>query len=97
MNFDMLISFCYFCCGLGDNDAGLNEECADIAIVIASHHFVGIVVTGRTRHDECLEATLRHMPERRVRFAWNEFPAFAPDECVAEFVDALVARNIGHG
>lgn len=79
-------------CGewLGDDDTGLDEISADVVVVIASHHFVGVVVAGRTRYDERLEAALRHMPERRVRFTWNEFPTLAPDECVAEIVDSLV-------
>jgi hypothetical protein len=37
-------------CGewLGDDDSGLDEELAKVAVVIATHHFVGIVVAGST-------------------------------------------------
>lgn len=65
-------------------------------VVLATHHFVGVVVAGRTRHDECLEAAFRCVPKRRMRFAWNEFPTLAPDECVAEFVDAPIGRDVDH-
>ena len=65
-------------------------------VVLATHHFVGVVVAGCTRHDECLEAAFGSMPERRMRFALDEFPTLAPDESVAEGVDTLVCGNVGH-
>lgn len=74
----------------------MDEKCAKVMVVFASHHFIGVVVAGRTRYDERLEAALRHMPERRVRFTWNEFPTLAPDECVAEIVDAPISRDVDH-
>ena len=81
---------------LSDDDASCDEVSADVTIVLATHHFVGVVVAGRTRYDERLEAALRHMPERRVRFTWNEFPTLAPDECVAEIVNVFVGRDVRH-
>ena len=36
------------------------------------------------------------MLKRRVRFTWNESPTLAPDECVAEIVDAPIGRDVDH-
>lgn len=76
-------------CGewLGDDDAGLNEIGADIAVVIAPEVRKGARVTRRARDNKELGRPIGNVSQNGVFCVPSQGPATAFQHCVAHFVD----------
>lgn len=66
-------------CGewLGDDDAGLDEECTEVLVVFPFKHFESVIVARCTGHFDCLKSTFSDMFEEWVLFASYKDPFFS--------------------
>lgn len=83
-------------CGLGEDHSGLHEISPDDAFVFALEHLEGVTVTRCYRDNQRLVADWGDVPEDVVLPAPEAVPSLAPDESVAEIVDAFVAGKVDH-
>ena len=76
-------------CGecLGDDDAGLNEERTDVAVVIASEVRKSARVTRRARDNKELGRPIGNVSQNGVFCVPSQGPSAAFQHCVAHFVD----------
>ena len=86
----MLISFCYFCCGLGIDDAGLDENLTEVAVICALKHLEGVTIARCYCDNQRLETGWGFVLQDRVFATPIVDPAPAPKKGIAEIVNSLV-------
>ena len=92
MTIVLMFIFFSLVCGewLGNDDAGLDEVGANEFLVFALEHLEGVFIARRYRDNQRLVADWGDVPEDIVFASPKVIPPPAPDECVAEVVDAFV-------
>lgn len=68
----------------------MDEERTDIVVIFALEHLEGVAVARRYRDNQRLTASRGFVLQDGVFPAPIEVPTTAPDECVAEIVNAFV-------
>ena len=84
------------CLGLGDDDAGLDEKRAKVAVVLVLEHLEGIAIARCYRDNQRLTASWGFMLQDGVLTTPIVVPAPAPEKGVAEVVNPLVSRDVNH-
>ena len=82
--------------GLGDNNADLDKIGSEEFLVFAQKHRKSITVTWCYRDNQGSVTDCRFVLEYVVFPSSETLPAFAPNESIAEIIDAFVAREVGH-
>ena len=83
-------------CCLGNDDAGLDEERAEVAVVIPSEIRKSARVTRRGRNYKAFCGTIGQVPQNGMLAMPHKQPSATSKQGVTHFVDFGVVRDIRH-